>query len=135
VPRPIRILRRALALGTLATAVLTAGTAHAEALTLTDAVYSKAQAKVGRKLFESHCATCHATDYFDGVFRAWSGETVASLFDVMAGTMPQSNPGSLRDQEYLDVLAYILKENDFPAGDDDLGSEAAQLDAVLIVRP
>ncbi|HSG91336.1 MAG TPA: cytochrome c [Pseudomonadales bacterium] len=128
-------LRHALGLGLLTTAVLTAGTAQAEARTLADAVYSKAQAKVGRELYESHCATCHETDYFDGVFRAWSGETVATLFDVMAGTMPQSNPGSLRDQEYLDVLAYILKENDFDAGDEALGSDAVPLDEVRIVHP
>jgi hypothetical protein len=30
--------------------------------------------------------------------------------------MPQDNPGGLWGEEYAAILAYILEENDFPAG-------------------
>jgi len=33
------------------------------------------------------------------------------------GTMPADNPGSLMLEEYTDVIAYILSENGFPAGE------------------
>jgi hypothetical protein len=30
--------------------------------------------------------------------------------------MPAGAPGTLKENEYLDILAYILRENEFPAG-------------------
>jgi hypothetical protein len=37
--------------------------------------------------------------------------------------MPQSSPGSLRTEEYLAILAYVLQVNEFPAGSKDLAAE------------
>jgi hypothetical protein len=45
--------------------------------------------------------------------------------------MPEGNPGSLTDGEYLDLLTYILKINEFPAGDTDL--LPPQLSRVMLV--
>jgi len=94
----------------------------AQELTINAAVYSSEQAKDGRKLFRKHCKTCHQEDYFDTVMQVWNGETLHELFSVMAATMPQSNPGSLRDQEYLDVLAYVLSSLGYPSGSEALES-------------
>jgi len=42
------------------------------------------------------------------------------LFDRVRTTMPQGNPGSLRAQDYLDLIAFILQANNFPAGSHEL---------------
>ncbi|GIT23660.1 MAG: hypothetical protein CM1200mP40_33420 [Gammaproteobacteria bacterium] len=38
--------------------------------------------------------------------------------------MPTEDPGSLTQQSYAAILAYILKSNEFPSGDTDLASNA-----------
>ena len=119
-----------LALGLTATAA-----AAAEPRSFDDGVFSKAQAKAGEDMFEEHCGTCHETDYFEGVFKAWSGEPLADRFDVMAATMPQSNPGSLLNAEYVGILAYILDENDYPRGDEALSEYARGFDEITVTAP
>ena len=109
--------------------------AHAEPRALDGGVYTRAQAKAGEDLFEAHCGTCHEPEYFEGVFKAWAGEPLADLFDVMAATMPQSNPGSLGNPDYVGILAYILDENDYPRGDEALSEYARGFDEITITAP
>ncbi|MFK7830931.1 MAG: hypothetical protein AB8B57_14225 [Congregibacter sp.] len=94
-----------------------------QAVTVNAAVFSSEQAKTGRSVFRKHCKSCHEEEYFDTVMRVWNGEPLSELFSVMAATMPQNNPGSLRDQEYLDVLAYVLFSLGYPNGDHALDSK------------
>jgi hypothetical protein len=47
--------------------------------------------------------------------------------DVIANTMPQSDPGSLKPEEYAAVTAYILQQNSYPAGSAALAKGAAGL--------
>jgi hypothetical protein len=42
------------------------------------------------------------------------------------------NPGSLTDQQYIDVIAYMLKISNVPSGGDALLPGSLQLDAILI---
>lgn len=107
----------------------------ASAKTFDDGVFTRAQAKDGEDLFDAHCGTCHETDYFRPVFGAWAGESLASFFDVMAATMPQSNPGSLANADYVRILSYILDENDFPRGDEPLNEYARGFDAITVSAP
>jgi hypothetical protein len=46
--------------------------------------------------------------------------------------MPLGAGGSLSDPEYLDIAAYILKFNGYPAGDRELGSEVQMLKQIVI---
>jgi hypothetical protein len=46
--------------------------------------------------------------------------------------MPQDAPGTLRQEDYLDVLAYILSENGFPPGARNLA--ASGLDVIPIAH-
>src|SRR5206468_11201958 len=61
----------------------------------------------------------------------FDGQPLSALLSKIQRTMPQDAPGSLRDDEYADLLAFILAKNTFPAGTSDLAP--AGLDAVLIV--
>ena len=43
-----------------------------------------------------------------------NGKAMKELWDIASGTMPEDNPGSLKQQEYADILAYFLQLNEFP---------------------
>ena len=47
--------------------------------------------------------------------------------------MPEDGPGRLTDEEYVDVVAYLLDANSYPAGDQELPAEKVALDAIMIV--
>ena len=108
--------------------------ARADPRTTNDAVYSKDQAEAGQALYETNCLTCHDKKYFRPVFKAWDGQTLGLMLNVMSASMPESNPGSLPDSEYVDILAYILKLNRYPAGDAALTNENGELDEILIAQ-
>ena len=51
----------------------------------------------------------------------------ATLLAVIRTSMPPGLDGSLSDGEYLDIVAYILKANGHPAGNQPLAANAAVL--------
>ena len=85
--------------------------------TTADGVYTRAQAKAGDLLYEQHCLVCHDKKYFRPVLERWEGQPLAVFYDVMSGSMPESNPGGLLDAEYLDILAYIFSRSRLPTGE------------------
>ena len=46
----------------------------------------------------------------------WAGRSVRELFDS-ARTMPPANPGSLSDETYANLVAYVLEMNGHAAGE------------------
>ena len=116
----------------LALALLAAlsGAVGAADRTLDDAVYSRAQARAGKKVYEQHCIACHKRSYFREVLRAREGETLASLFEVMVALMPQNAPGSLSDREYVDIIAYIVSQSRYDEGKKRL--RVSDLSAIMI---
>jgi hypothetical protein len=48
--------------------------------------------------------------------------------------MPGDNPGSLKQQEYADILAYFLSLNAYPAGDTELQGNAAAMAAIKVEK-
>jgi hypothetical protein len=94
--------------------------------TVWDEVYFHAQADRGEVNFYMHCLGCHdgsgdglllsSEEFFD----RWREEKLSALFTYMKATMPPDRPGSLSDDEYLDLLIYILQLNQFPSGETDL---------------
>lgn len=41
----------------------------------------------------------------------WQGRTADELFEKSRSSMPPTSPGSLSETTYVDIIAYILKEN------------------------
>jgi len=89
------------------------------------ALYTDAQATAGAQTYASSCAACHGAALEGVAAPALKGApfgemstaqslTVATLLDVIANTMPQSDPGSLKPEEYAAVTAYILQQNGYP---------------------
>lgn len=63
----------------------------------------------GEQTFGAHCARCHAPiEIKRRMLGDWLGRTAADLFSTTKQTMPGESPGSLSDDEYLAVVAYML---------------------------
>ena len=106
-------------------------------------VYTQTQAKRGKASYGTHCAECHGgdlggTSFGDGVPPLkrddfMTGRNLKEVFDQVKRAMPFNAPGSLADNVYLDVLAYVLSENGYPAGQQELSPDAALLRGIVIV--
>jgi hypothetical protein len=46
--------------------------------------------------------------------------------------MPEDNPGSLTDEEYVDVIAYMLSVSGMPSGDAELPPDSQGLAQIVI---
>jgi mono/diheme cytochrome c family protein len=101
-----------------------------------DGVFTDAQAERGRDVFRAVCAECHESREFRGerFLLSWDGSSVGRFTDRLVSTMPDGAPGSLPPGDYLDVTAYILRLNGFPAGPRELENHPARLDAIRIER-
>ena len=110
------------------------GAGQADSLTLGTGVYSVDQGKRGKAHYDAFCAPCHVGD-LSGTLAADTGapplrgapfmtsmerKSVATVFDYIKTTMPADDPSSLEDGEYLDILAYLIQANGFPAGSREL---------------
>ena len=102
-----------------------------------DGVYTAAQADRGQAVFRSKCASCHAPNRFtdDLFYTSFAGKPLWEMFDVISDSMPEDNPGSLKKEEYADVIAYLLKLNNFPTGETDLPIDKDALSAILMEKP
>lgn len=92
-----------------------------------DGVYTAAQATRGRDLYDSSCASCHELSKFKGpeFVKAWTDKPMSDLHAAVI-SMPMDAPGSMKPQEYADIISYFLNLNGYPAGQAELeGTEAA----------
>ena len=97
-------------------------------------VFTAAQAARGQEVYTNACARCHVTTQHSGATFAstWNNRRVFDLYDILYNTMPLDDPGSLSDQEYVDVVAYILQLNGHRAGKAPLTADPAALKALRI---
>lgn len=107
--------------------------------TVWDGVYAADQAARGKGAYDEHCATCHATGeapvLFGGIFmRRWFEDSLNSVFTKMRTEMPLNSAGSLPEAVYLDILSFVLAENGFPAGPEELTSSPERLAGILITE-
>lgn len=93
--------------------------------TVWDGVYTAAQAARGETRYEASCRSCHERGprRDEEFMRDWSGTDVGALFSRIKATMPRGAPSTLSDAEYLDIVAYLLRANAFPAGRNELNAD------------
>ena len=111
--------------------------------TLRAGVYSDRQASRGGRVYRQACVSCHASNLEGGemgpgllgdpFLGPWGGESLGELMALLQQTMPQDNPGGLSEKDYADVLAYLLKVNEYPSGEAELTVES--LEAIVIEPP
>ena len=102
-----------------------------------DGVYTAAQAERGEAVFKSRCASCHTPGYFtdDNFYTNYADKPLWQLFDVVSDSMPEDDPGSLKIDQYADVISFLLKLNKFPAGETELPTDKDALSEILIEKP
>ena len=97
--------------------------------TVLDRVFTDAQAKRGEAAYAMSCAGCHGEDLSgramgplrgDHFLDRWREDNLDVLFTHIRTRMPANAAGSLSEAAYLDILAYILQVNGFPAGSQEL---------------
>jgi mono/diheme cytochrome c family protein len=100
-------------------------------------VYSAEQAGRGEETYMGVCVSCHPIAVYTGqaFTLVWGGRPLSDLFGVMREKMPKSDPGSLTPEEYAQVVAYLLKKNDVPAGKNELPADADELSKIRIETP
>jgi mono/diheme cytochrome c family protein len=92
-----------------------------------DGVYTNEQAERGKARYDHVCFNCHGEDLegdvvehpalVGGEFRAkWNGLDLGQLFERIHRDMPMKNAGTLSREEAAELLAFILRENEYPAG-------------------
>ena len=94
--------------------------------------YSVAQAERGLRVFRDMCSECHFPREFrgDDFEWQWRRQTVWDLYRSMTRTMPENDPGGLRDQTYADVIAYILRINEYASGNTELVADRETMDSI-----
>jgi mono/diheme cytochrome c family protein len=107
-----------------------------------EGVYTADQSKKGQEIASANCVVCHgdsvagsdlAPALLGEDFRgAWRDRTVGELFEKIQTTMPADRPGTLTGPQVAELIAYIFRLNEFPAGDAALATAAAQLNNIRI---
>jgi len=107
-----------------------------------DGVYSIDQASRGETVYSETCVSCHGQDLGGnsnspglvgmGFMFLWEGRTLGEFFEKIRSDMPTDRPGQLTQQNYLDVLAYILLKNAFPSRTEELSSNLEILNEITI---
>lgn len=107
-----------------------------------DGVYTTAQADRGKAVYAADCARCH-NEGLEGkdeipplkgsrFLSNWDAQSVGDLVQRVRSTMPLDNPGSLSAARTTDLVAYLLQQNDAPAGKAELPSDSVTQSGVLI---
>jgi|SRR5215208_3616449 len=102
---------------------------------LPPASFSPSQATRGATVYAETCGQCHQPAQMIGqaFVESWNDRRVYDFYALVRSTMPLDNPGGLKDQEYLDVIAYLLQANHHaPAGRDSLRADTVALRSTKI---
>lgn len=90
----------------------------------------------GQEVYAAECAQCHGERgeggtgpvLIGGNKRIASYETTERLYDYVSRTMPFDSPGTLTEDQYWDVIAYVLDENALLTQDVVLGPESEPIE-------
>ena len=109
-----------------------------------DGVYTAAQADRGKANFlTGRCGGCHQLDLSgdrgpalkgDSFLSHWENGPVNSLFKKISETMPPNGPNETTDEAKIDIVAFLLQSNGFPAGSVELKLDSEALDRIEIVK-
>jgi mono/diheme cytochrome c family protein len=107
------------------------------------ALYTAEQAEKGALAYYQNCAMCHGPS-LDGQPAGFSGPAlkganfadpsydfhVKDIFNFVAKLMPAATPGSLTPEQDVQVMAFLLQQNGYPAGSRELEYHEAETSMV-----
>jgi len=98
--------------------------------------FDHAQVTHGKTLYGSSCAKCHGPELQGLNAPALKGPafapaanaklTIGGIYTYMATNMPADRPGKLKDQDYADIMAFLLFSNGYSAGSSKMTAESAK---------
>ena len=98
-------------------------------------LYTTQQAAVGAREYATYCASCHGADLSGPqaplrgpAFTSLGtdqGMSLATFFAFIVRDTPAGNMGSLSHEQYVAIMAFLLKENGYVAGSKPLRFGAA----------
>ena len=115
--------------------------AQGEAWPIWSGAFSAEQATRGKSSYDLFCASCHGQDLagqngptLKGArfLSIWDAATLREFYRKISTTMPRAQ-ARLDDAVYLDVIAYVLQQNGFPAGSQELTAAQETLARYQIV--
>jgi mono/diheme cytochrome c family protein len=90
----------------------------------------------GEHLYADSCAKCHGEKLEGNTAPSLSGPafapasnshlTIGGIYQYMSTNMPADHPGKMSDEEYADLMAFLLYTNGYDAGNAKLTAQAAQ---------
>jgi cytochrome c len=123
----------------MAAAWLFCAPVHADQATL----YNESQAARGALVYEQFCTSCHGAQLQGNPAAPLAGAPFQSLwmdgqhslddlYYIVRTQMPYNAPASLSKQQYVDVLAFVLKANGFAGGGAELPPQSAALRSMML---
>ena len=107
-------------------------------------IYTDDQVTRGASTYQTECASCHREDLTGqdmspslvgiGFSFKWEGRNLQELYASMRYGMPQSAPGRLSNSAYVDLTAFLLSRNGYPAGNAELSADENELAKIEISR-
>jgi alcohol dehydrogenase (cytochrome c) len=108
-----------------------------------DGLYTATQAQRGQALYDKKCASCHGLQLEGAAASALAGSrfmskwgqgnhTADELYFITRTQMPYGAGNTLSAQQYIDIIAYVLKANGYPAGANDLTASPETLKRIRI---
>ncbi|HEX3380157.1 MAG TPA: c-type cytochrome [Paraburkholderia sp.] len=90
----------------------------------------------GEHLYADSCAKCHGVKLEGNTAPSLSGPafapaanshlTIGGIYQYMSTNMPADHPGKMSDEEYADLMAFLLYTNGYDTGSAKLTAQAAQ---------
>jgi mono/diheme cytochrome c family protein len=100
--------------------------------------FTEEQVQRGKSIYQKNCQDCHGSTLDNGEFggpplkgsyfrQHWGSGDVSGLFGYMNALMPPDRPGQLSPESYVDLTAFLLSNNGYAAGTEELtADEGAQ---------
>jgi mono/diheme cytochrome c family protein len=131
--KPPESLHRAALLTAGALLLISTGTLQAPAQSgeQRPPAFTEAQVQRGKSIYQKNCQDCHGSTLDNGEFggaplkglyfrQHWGSGDVSALFGYVNTLMPPDRPGQLSPQSYADLTAFLLSNNGYAAGAEEL---------------
>jgi mono/diheme cytochrome c family protein len=96
--------------------------------------FTDEQVQRGKAIYQKNCQDCHGSTLDNGEFggaplkgsyfrQHWGSGDVSALFGYVNTLMPPDRPGQLTAQSYVDLTAFLLSNNGYAAGAEELTAD------------